>query len=217
VASTAACIEISRHVILLGQLARKRQQLRDRRLICHVYATGPGLARERLLERFIDRVLNADPANTPIADPESGAVLTLQYQRNFARRRYFELVIGLVQSPDLEVIHADFLATTPVPVSRHATVAPVGEARSEADWSLVHSAIERARLARRPLDDAFVEELARKRLKYARASYLYPEAQDAGPTPDSSRRIVREIVKLHELADTFPARGNEDRLDGRGS
>jgi hypothetical protein len=212
--TAAACIEISRHVILVGRHERTQLEDRERRLICHVYATGPGQARDRLFERFVERVLHNPSSRDPIADVESGAILTLHYERNFAGRRYFELVIGSLHGPNLDLVDADWLVKRASPsavTQRHAL--DVGNEAGAADWEFVHEAIGRAQARHRPLDDKFVEDIARKRLARARAAYAYPDAPGAGPTVGTSRRIVRDIVKLHELAGAIASRDRHDDVE----
>ena len=82
------------------------------------------------------------------------------------------------------------------------------EADIRADWDFVMSEIEKATDRGQQLNDAFVEDVARRRLQRAREGYGYPD--EAGPTFESSTRIVRDILELHLLAiDPDRAQGPE--------
>lgn len=66
------------------------------------------------------------------------------------------------------------------------------------DYLLVSFEAKEAEGHDRSLDGAFEEELAEKRRQKALDRYAYP-VEGTGPTPQSSLRIVRDILKIREL------------------
>jgi hypothetical protein len=69
--------------------------------------------------------------------------------------------------------------------------------RTEADWEFMSEKIGAAIKRGVILDDAFVEELAARRFEHAQVILA---GERPGPTLESSRRIVREVVAIHQLA-----------------
>jgi hypothetical protein len=69
--------------------------------------------------------------------------------------------------------------------------------RTAVDWNFIASEIGRALDSGVALDDGFVDHLAQ--LRFANARELW-SGEGPGPTLDSSRRIVREVVEIHKLA-----------------
>jgi hypothetical protein len=71
--------------------------------------------------------------------------------------------------------------------------------RVDGDFGLVHDAILEANACGEPLDKDFIQEVAAKRLAHAQANYTCTNGPDAGPTLETSTRIVASIVGLHQV------------------
>lgn len=72
-------------------------------------------------------------------------------------------------------------------------------AGSECDMELVAQRVTAAMVEGRLIDETFIEKLAEERLKVARA-YPHTNPEAPGPTLESSRYIVRNLVGLVELS-----------------
>lgn len=68
--------------------------------------------------------------------------------------------------------------------------------RSVVDWKFMTDRIDAAIAEGADLDDEFVERLAQERFLHAKEVLA---GERPGPTIDSSRRIVREVVDIHRL------------------
>lgn len=203
--------EVSRRVFSLagsGQGIGKG----DVRLICHVSTWGPKEAERRLLDRFVESALRQGHGNQ-LDDDELGATLNLYFQWRIGSRWYCEVLIHPQDRAKREDRRADAAATPDerAHVGRPgAALAAAGltaddlgavRARSDADWAFATEQVQLAIEQGRRLDDAFIDDLARRRLRRARASYQYDAERGARPTLETSTRIVRAIVKLHEVRD----------------
>jgi hypothetical protein len=200
------------------------QDARENRLICHVLAAREHRTTDRLLVEFVTAIREGqEPAEIRCED-DSGLCLWSKPSGTLAGKIYREVVIAPPEvMPKAKYPPADIDLGTEQPAVDEPPVKPLHEIgtpkaskapsegaiydafdkrlyqRSEADWKFVAEKIAEAQEEARPLDDDFVETVARQRLEYAQ-SYSYSDRPDAGPTLQSSIGIARSIVQLHLTA-----------------
>jgi hypothetical protein len=84
-----------------------------------------------------------------------------------------------------------------LPPGAKIDVDPEAITRSNQDWDFVMGRIMEAVEQDRPLDEAIVQDIARKRLHMARNNYTYSNRPGAGATLESSEKIVQNILELY--------------------
>ncbi len=197
-------------------------------LICHVLSQREHRTVDRLLVDFVTAVSKGHEPESIHCDDESGLCLWSSPSGHWAGKAYREIVIAPLDAlpkgkshsadtstghlalggstlddvtplHDIEVTDANSALQVDADTGIYDAFDEKLYRRSEADWEFVAGRIEEAHKAGRPLDDDFVETLARERLELAK-TYRYSDRPDAGPTLDSSIGIVRSILNLHLTA-----------------
>jgi hypothetical protein len=216
-------IEASRRVV---HVHGRGTEPRPATFIFHVFAESPDNDVEQLFAKFLDSVQQGEPP-ARLTDPRSQRVLLPRPAGHVARRFYWavnitregvDLPAGFAQAAHSWTdvwqagsrlvrfraqIEAESMAVSDnssVDGEAHDGLA-LASARADRDWALVDAAITTATKDGRPLDDEFVEEMARRRFEEARRTYAYAQRSNAGPSLESSRRIVRDIIEMHSVSE----------------
>jgi hypothetical protein len=226
--------EASRRVFHFEQAPRSA----SRTAVCHVFAAGPGEARERMLVDFARRVQAGERA-VHLADRDAELVLVGRPTGGLTRRAFWEVVIG--PNVPLRAIrvrgpHGPPLAPGAPAGALSPPVFPAGPvhepepgqpdacethaglvtdefvSRGERDWDFVQERIRTAERRSRPLDETFVEEVAIEHRKLVKQD----DAAGAGPgSRGASRQIVQSVVNLHLLARDAAAAADGGAQGGR--
>jgi hypothetical protein len=198
-------------------------------VICHLFIETTSPAADTLFQRFLQAVrLGEEPAD--LLDHQSGLVLLSRRVARFGRRTYWVVSIASSEAeksdasarvPSAEESWTNVrVRTAPIlpsdrmleRIGMDATTHQRGrdeesrfdlerlQARADGDWAFVGEAIKQATAEGRALDEAFVETVAQARLAKAQEDYRFAEGPNAGPTLESSRAIVRDIIELHAIA-----------------
>jgi hypothetical protein len=188
------------------------------RLICHVLAPRENDTTLRLIGEFF----TSTEGGSTLCDYESHLCLVGRSSFRIGRRHYWEIVVGPIEGlADVDVsavvgkTHAQELSSTwnltqvndmkltpALDVRRDGRQFDSAETkgfddRTRADWDFMSNEIAQAIDAGVDLDDEFAEDLAHRRLEYARTALA---GEKPGPTIESSRRIVQDVLAIHRLA-----------------
>jgi hypothetical protein len=191
-------------------------------LMCHVFAElHEDAAASQLLEKFAviaGRTVEMD--STIYLDGPKQLCLQGRPSGRIGSRRYWEVIIGasgrFPRSPGaptgliaqegftLEDVNQQDLPE--VEDQRfempNADLLKGAIERSSVDWNFLTGEIRAATERDEPLDDSFIQALAARRLEHARREF---PMEEPGATLESSLRIVRNAVVLHQMAATGEA------------
>jgi hypothetical protein len=183
-------------------------------LVCHILAPRSETTTARLLEDVVDAYYHGtkEPA---WYDEREDLFVRCQVVRQrpwdrLARRTYCDIVIAPpkvttdllpVPKPSVEASPNGLQSNVIPGAGVLGADTDAVHRQAERDWHFVAERLRQAEEHERPIDEAFITDLAKRRWRNARSALAAgPGAHVPGPSLDTSERIVRSIVEMHRLA-----------------